>query len=142
MLPASESHHHAQPGGLLIHLFEVLNHALGIRTSYTLPRGVPPEDIHKLQHLWTYGVFVGALLHDIGKPMADLQITARAGHRSWPWHPLSGSLVEGGAETYRVAFQADRASFWALVQLTCFGTRVNACHQPAGCCAGLSRQLP
>lgn len=108
LLPASESHHHAQPGGLLIHLFEVLNHALGIRTSYTLPRGVPPEDIHKLQHLWTYGIFVGALLHDIGKPMADLQITARAGHRSWPWHPLSGSLGEGGAQTYRVAFQADR----------------------------------
>ncbi len=108
MLPASESHHHAQPGGLLIHLLEVVNHALGIRASYTLPRGVPPEDINKLQHLWTYGVFVAALFHDIGKPMADLQITAQAGHRSWLWQPLSGSLSEGGAQTYRVAFQVDR----------------------------------
>ncbi|MDO1762441.1 TraI domain-containing protein, partial [Escherichia coli] len=31
LLPASESHHHAQPGGLLIHLLEVARSALHFR---------------------------------------------------------------------------------------------------------------
>lgn len=110
LLPASESHHHAQPGGLLIHLLEVVNHALGFRASYTLPRGVPVEDIGLRQHLWTYGVFVGALLHDIGKPMADLVIQTQNpdGTAGTQWNPLSGSLVECGVQTYSVSFNPNR----------------------------------
>lgn len=110
MLPASEAHHHAQPGGLWVHMLEVANAALAIRSGMELPRGVGTEDRKRLEHRCTYMVFVGALMHDVGKPVADLRITLfgadfRLGR---PWAALAGPMVD--ASHYRVEFapQAER----------------------------------
>ena len=58
LLPASESHHHAHPGGLSTHAIEVVNLALDLRRGQILPRGAPPEAIGEQAHRWTYAVFV------------------------------------------------------------------------------------
>ncbi len=42
--PASESHHHAYPGGMLDHGLEIVTYALKLRQSYLLPSGTTPED--------------------------------------------------------------------------------------------------
>lgn len=109
-LPASESHHHAQPGGLLIHALEVADFALAFRRGQILPKGVAPEDILRLEHRWTYGVLVAALLHDIGKLIADLRVTLHGPGLKVPelWTPLSGSMAECGGTCYSVDF-ADRS---------------------------------
>ncbi|MBA1446660.1 MAG: TraI domain-containing protein [Gammaproteobacteria bacterium] len=70
-LPASEIHHHSAPGGMLDHGLEVTKGALAIRRGHMLPPGAEPESIAKQADRWTYAVFTGALMHDIGKPAVD-----------------------------------------------------------------------
>ena len=43
LLPASESHHHAQPGGMALHTLETALHALKRRQGLMLPPGAPTE---------------------------------------------------------------------------------------------------
>ena len=105
LLPASESHHHAQLGGLFTHAVEVVNLALDLRRGQILPRGAPPEAIGEQVHRWTYAVFVAALLHGVGKPIADLRVVMRKGPAACePWSPLAGSMFARGATSYRVEF--------------------------------------
>lgn len=110
MLPASESHHHAQPGGLWVHMLEVVDAALAFRAGLELPRGVGTEDRKRLEHRCTYMVFLAALLHDIGKPVADLRVTVfPPDHRlGKPWAALTGPMDR--SHHYRVEFapQAER----------------------------------
>tara|TARA_A100001391_G_scaffold158059_1_gene116348 strand:+ start:1433 stop:3289 length:1857 start_codon:yes stop_codon:yes gene_type:complete len=75
LLPASEAHHHAGPGGLLRHGLEVAHNALLLRRGILLPPNASPEDQASQQDLWTYACFTGALLHDLGKPVVDQEIT-------------------------------------------------------------------
>lgn len=104
LLPASESHHHAQPGGLLIHLLEVARYALHFRDGYRLPLGASPEDQMLHGPRCSYAVLVAALLHDIGKPLADLKVEMVSGTAARPWVPLAGSMNGQGGEWYRVDF--------------------------------------
>ena len=53
LLPASESHHHAEPGGLFTHTIEVASFALDYRRGRVLPKGAPPEAIGEKAHRWT-----------------------------------------------------------------------------------------
>jgi integrating conjugative element relaxase (TIGR03760 family) len=104
LLPASESHHHAQPGGLLLHALETANIALHLRRAQVLPPGVAPEDIQRREHRWTFGVFLAALIHDVGKPLADLHIVIAKQRGEGAWSPLAGAMAECGATRYRVTF--------------------------------------
>ncbi len=108
MLPASESHHHAHPGGLIEHTLECAEYALELRRGQLLPPGAAPEDMARHEHRWTYGVFLAALLHDIGKPLSDLRVSTRSDRGEGVWTPLAGSLVEAGAAYYRVDFVEGR----------------------------------
>lgn len=104
LLPASESHHHAQPGGLIVHALETADIALALRRSHILPPDAVPEDIARLEHQWTFGVFLAALAHDVGKAMADLRVEYRSGSGPRPWSPVAGSMNDCGAQCYRVDF--------------------------------------
>ena len=109
MLPASESHHHAQPGGLLTHMIESAAHALRFRQGYLLPVGAAPEEIPERKHRWTYAVFLGALLHDIGRPMADINVRGfRSNKACGKWQPLAGSMLDQGLTHYTLDFEISR----------------------------------
>lgn len=108
LLPASESHHHAHPGGLAVHALETADIALSLRRSQVLPPGVQPEDIQRREHRWTYGVFLAAMIHDLGKTMADLNITLAKDRGEGTWSPLAGSMAECGGLRYRVEFTPSR----------------------------------
>ena len=109
LFPASEAHHHSDPGGLLRHGLETVEHALDLRSGKLLPPGAEPEDITRYQEAWTWGVVTAALLHDIGKPVADLVVEVCGDpERTWdPWtHP---TLIETGATCYRIRYRKDRS---------------------------------
>lgn len=104
LLPASESHHHANPGGLLTHVLEVAAVALLRSEETKLPVGRPTEEQLKFAARWRYGILVAALLHDIGKPIADVAVTVRTpSGEVKPWNGLGGRLADVG-DCYRVQF--------------------------------------
>lgn len=89
-LPASESHHHAYPGGMLDHGLELMACSLKLRQSYLLPSGAAPEDQSAQTDAWSAAIAYGALLHDIGKIAVDLQVEYQDGDLWHPWHgPLN-----------------------------------------------------
>ncbi|EAS1760860.1 relaxase [Salmonella enterica] len=112
-LPASETHHHAYPGGLLDHTLETMAFAAKMRQSHLLPAGAAPEDQAREAEAWTAAVIYSALLHDIGKTATDIEVVAYDNQRWYPWegaitksyhlkycksrdyhlHPVIGSLL-------------------------------------------------
>ncbi|VFR85207.1 Pyruvate/2-oxoglutarate dehydrogenase complex, dihydrolipoamide acyltransferase (E2) component, and related enzymes [plant metagenome] len=99
--PASESHHHAYPGGMLDHGLEIVAYALKLRQSHLLPIGASPEDQAAQAEAWTAAVAYAALLHDIGKVAVDLQVELADGS---VWHPWHGPL----RQPYRFRYRDDR----------------------------------
>ena len=103
LLPASQAHHHAYPGGLIVHTLSVIEYAINERQKYTLPLASEPEVIEAQKNLWTYAVFVAALLHDIGKAvtMAWYIDTAQDKIRN----PAAGTLLQQGCKHYTLKFR-------------------------------------
>jgi len=108
LLPASEAHHHADAGGLLAHGLEVALHALRLRRAHLLPQGADTEEIVAKREVWTYAVFSAALLHDIGKPLMDLDITRydQRGCDLGSWDALTSPLSPNS--WYRIRFRRNR----------------------------------
>jgi integrating conjugative element relaxase (TIGR03760 family) len=77
LLPASEAHHHTEPGGLLRHALETVDRAMKIRRGYMLPSGASSERISEQQEVWSFAVLSAALLHDIGPPLTDVMLSLR-----------------------------------------------------------------
>lgn len=99
--PASESHHHAWPGGMLDHGLEIVAYALKLRQSHLLPAGATPEAQAAQAEAWTAGIAYAALLHDVGKLVVDLHIEYSDGA---VWHPWHGPL----RRPYRFRYRPDR----------------------------------
>jgi len=89
--PASESHHHAYPGGMLDHGLEIVAYALKLRQSHLLPAGAAPEDQAAQSEVWTAALAYAALLHDIGKIAVDIEVERIDGST---WHPWHGTLQQ------------------------------------------------
>jgi len=105
LVPASAAHHHAGPGGLVTHTLDVIDTALRMRKSYNLPQYSAPEIIYAQEHVWSYAVFIGALLHDIGKIACNTRIKLDTGSY---WTPYEGSIYKTGAKYYDVEFMQSR----------------------------------
>ena len=99
--PASESHHHAYPGGMLDHGLEIVAYALKLRQSHMLPAGTTPEAQAAQAEAWTAGTAYAALLHDVGKVAVDLHVEYADGT---VWHPWHGPL----RQPYRFRYRKER----------------------------------
>jgi conjugal transfer pilus assembly protein TraI len=86
LLPASEAHHHRGSGGLLRHSLEVgfLAAQASMRHVFALDR--EPKDRYHLEPRWRVASGLAGLLHDIGKPVADLEVSDRDGTLTWCPH--------------------------------------------------------
>lgn len=103
LMPASQAHHHAFPGGLIVHTLSVIENAIHERQKYTLPLASEPEIIEAQKNLWTYAVFAAAILHDVGKitTMVDfIDIDRKA-----IVYPIAGSLLAQNVVEYQIAFK-------------------------------------
>ncbi len=109
--PASESHHHAYPGGLLEHILQTSIYALRARKSHILPAKAGPETTTRQADLYTYCVFVGAAMHDIAKPVTDQKVVlyAKPGVSLGEWNGFSTNMIQTpSAKIYTVEFRNDR----------------------------------
>ncbi|MDX9943323.1 MAG: MobH family relaxase [Azonexus sp.] len=105
LLPASEAHHHAGPGGLIVHLCETAESATRLRRGVILPPNRQSDDVSQLKHRWTVGLIIAALLHDIGKPVSDVRVRLYGpGLDGLPWNAMAGSMLDAGASSYIVHF--------------------------------------
>jgi integrating conjugative element relaxase (TIGR03760 family) len=86
LLPASESHHHAYPGGMLDHALEMACYGLRLRQRHLLPPGAKPEDQSSAGELWSAAIIYGALMHDAAKVLVDLEIHLEDGREWRLWH--------------------------------------------------------
>lgn len=100
-LPASESHHHAYPGGMLDHGLEIVAYGLKLRQSRLLPAGTTPEEQAAQSEAWTTAIAYASLLHDIGKLAVDLHVELEDGN---VWHPWHGPV----RQPYRFRYRRDR----------------------------------
>lgn len=101
-LPASEIHHHSQPGGLIDHTLETLHSGVRIALGYVLPPNAEPEEIASATDRWRYGVFIAILSHDAGKVLTDIEVVFRNTGESFQlWHPWFGNLPKGAEYSYR-----------------------------------------
>ena len=101
LFPASESHHHAYPGGMLDHGLEIVAYALKLRQAHLLPVGTAPETQVAQSEAWSAAAAYAALLHDIGKIAVDLDVQDADGT---PWYPWHGPL----RTRYRFRYRQDR----------------------------------
>lgn len=100
-LPASENHHHAHPGGMIDHGLEIVAYALKVRQTYLLPVGAAPESQSAQAEAWSAAAAYGALAHDIGKIVVDLQVELQDGST---WHPWNGPINQ----PYRFKYEVPR----------------------------------
>jgi hypothetical protein len=122
LAPASEMHHHSGPGGLLKHTIDVITIALKKRRGIQLPLGGSISDINRQRDLWTYGVFVACLLHDIGKMSANIRLILLlkdGTEKRWTPHdqPLSSYK---NITYYRIQFEKTPYAYHHHIALTHF----------------------
>lgn len=100
--PASRQHHHSEPGGLLDHTLEVTLRALRLSSGVILPPGAEPEELLHNAERWRFGVFVCALLHDIGKVIGDQETVYKDESGKFNhWQAWHGPIPFGSEYVYR-----------------------------------------
>ena len=101
LMPASQAHHHAVPGGLFVHTLEVLEHALALRRQHKLPMFATEKQQEDERHLWTYAVFLAALLHDVGKRLTLCRFIL---DNNRELEPFSSDPAQLAGRHYRIVF--------------------------------------
>lgn len=81
-LPASENNHHSGRFGLLDHLLEVAHDTVRELSAPGFEVSPEPSTNHRERPLWVYAGMVGAIAHDLGKPL-DLDVSAPGKGTSW-----------------------------------------------------------
>lgn len=122
LAPASEAHHHAGPGGLLKHTYEVISIALKRRKSMQLPLGGEIAEINEKKHLWTCAIFCACLLHDLGKLIGNIGlIVMKTDGHEYRWTPHDQPLLSvKDAISYRIEFFRTPYDYHHHVSLTLF----------------------
>ena len=122
LAPASEAHHHCGPGGLLTHTVDVITIALKKRRGYQLPLGGTISEINDQRHLWTVGIFVACLLHDIGKLSANIRFLVKhkdGSEKLWNTHSEILPKIKT-AVSYRIEFEKTPYEYHHKIALTHF----------------------
>lgn len=109
LLPASESHHHCSPGGLLRHGLEVMWFAAQRLSTKTFDVDATPSVRRRREPQWRFATLLAALLHDVGKVVTDVVVTD---DRDREWNPEGESLASWlgrlSIPCYRYRFRGKR----------------------------------
>ncbi|NEX20291.1 relaxase [Thiorhodococcus mannitoliphagus] len=92
LLPASETHHHRGAGGLFRHGLEVAFQCARASRGRLFAVDRMPEERRLLEPRWQLAAAVVGLLHDVGKPVADLLVLDREG--TTRWQPVDETILD------------------------------------------------
>lgn len=110
LLPASQTHHHHDVGGLFRHSIEVGHRALQLADRVLVGGTRTPRQRRDLQPKWQYAVFAAALCHDCGKPLNDMTVSNT--ERTITWKPLTEDLyawaIRNNIKGYHIDWQEGR----------------------------------
>ncbi len=95
-LPASETHHHRGAGGLLRHGLEVAFWAAQASDALIFSMEGTPRERRESEPRWRLATCFAGLLHDVGKPLADLSVTDKSGHVIW--NPYTQMLTDWASD--------------------------------------------
>ncbi|WP_427501707.1 MobH family relaxase (plasmid) [Methylomonas sp. MED-D] len=99
LLPASEKHHHRGAGGLFRHGLEVGYEA--VYQSHGVLYGIDetPAKRKQLTPRWRLAIFIAGMLHDLGKPVTDMEIKSEDGRHTCN---ILGDDIETWAKKLRI----------------------------------------
>ena len=92
LLPASQSHHHNGRGGLFRHSLETALFAVNIAKNRILDVNANPVSSYHNKSRWYLAIAIAGLLHDAGKCVTDMTITAQA--KAISWLPTTETLAK------------------------------------------------
>lgn len=92
LLPASEAYHHEGVGGLFRHSLECAQLALQELTREYVNFDTSPLEKIEYRKVFALSVFIGGLLHDIGKVLADVEVYLP--NKSIYWQPTAMGLYD------------------------------------------------
>ncbi|MBB3268630.1 hypothetical protein FHW79_006305 [Azospirillum sp. OGB3] len=112
LLPSSEHHHHKGAGGAFRHGLEVAFSAGRSSGAHIfMPEGTPLER-KRVEIRWQAAIFFAGLLHDVGKPITDVEVVNADG--SLMWSPYSETISEWankhGIERYFLRWKRNRGN--------------------------------
>lgn len=112
LLPSSEHHHHKGAGGAFRHGLEVAFSAGRSSGAHIfMPEGTPLER-KRVEIRWQAAIFFAGLLHDVGKPVTDVEVVNADG--SLMWSPYSETISEWankhGVERYFLRWKRNRGN--------------------------------
>lgn len=114
LLPASELHHHRGNGGLLCHLLEVAKNTALACNHIILNNYKSTSDKRSNENLcWFISLIASSLMHDIGKIIFDIEISAKKEGKFLIWHPITSKplsqwLKENAIDSYQINFNKGR----------------------------------
>lgn len=128
LIPASESDHHCEPGGLLQHSLETAFYAIQQTEAMVFALEEPPDRRRKIEPLWRFAAFTGGLVHDIGKALESVHARAAGGRLEWlpTTEPIADWLDENRLEAFELTWNPDRKlrsheKFAAILAVTILG---------------------
>jgi hypothetical protein len=92
LIPASETNHHREAGGLLRHGLEVAYISARMSKGFSWDTGMFPERRQRRSVSWVLVGAIAGLLHDVGKVVSDIGITTADGTHEWV--PRESTLLE------------------------------------------------
>ncbi|MCW0399222.1 hypothetical protein NB700_001778 [Xanthomonas sacchari] len=107
LLPASEHHHHWDIGGLLRHGLECCFYAARKCEGAVFALDFTPSQRKLLEPRYRMCAILGALMHDLGKPLFDVGAIDETGELQWDPHvePLSAWLAANKLPHYFITWR-------------------------------------
>lgn len=107
LLPASENHHHWDIGGLLRHGLECCFYAARKCEAAVFALDFTPSQRKKLEPRYRMCAILGALMHDLGKPLFDVGAIDESGELRWDPHveALNAWLVANKLPHYFITWR-------------------------------------
>jgi hypothetical protein len=108
LLPASESHHHRDVGGLLLHSLQCAAIAARLSLGRSFCGSLKGDVKQRSKIRWPVAVTIAALLHDVGKVISDLRVLHP--ETGAAWRPFAEDLYDFAMDAgYLASWQSNRA---------------------------------
>lgn len=108
-LPASAAHHHSAIGGLLEHSLEIAMYSARVTRGVTFTTNGQEVQVGELAQVYIYAVVSGALIHDLGKLITDLDVFVEIEGKQIKWNPVLGPMPIGAKYRFSMNHDSQRA---------------------------------